>query len=107
MPCPFAESGANRGEQSVVVEWFFDEVERAQFHGFDRERYVAMSRHHDHRHQNAVGFELAQEVDAAHPGHPHVRHDAPGRAPRRSIEIRRRRFVTLGLNAGAIEQKRQ
>ena len=42
-------SRSNRIDHPLIFEGFFDEVVRSEFHGFDRQRHVAMPGHQDYR----------------------------------------------------------
>ena len=69
---------ADRGEQLVVIEGLFQEIDGADLHRFDRERNVAVAGDHDHRNIGVEFLDAAQQIDAGDIRHAHVGDDAAG-----------------------------
>ncbi len=62
-------------QQLVAKERLLHEVDGAELHGLDRRVDRAEAGHHDERRVDAHVAELAQDVDAREPRHPHVGQD--------------------------------
>ncbi len=73
---------AHAHQQLVAKERLLHEVDGAELHRLDRGLDRAKAGHHDERRVDAHVAELAQDVDAREPRHPHVRQDdVEGAAP--------------------------
>src|SRR5690606_289201 len=69
-------SVANAVDQHLILEWLFDEVERARFHGRHRHWHVAVAGYDDRRDADAPFTQIAQKLDTVDVGHAQIGHQA-------------------------------
>ncbi len=60
------ESPLDACDEFLAANRFFDEVERARFHGLNRHRHVGIAGDHDRRQAMAVAVELLEQFEPAH-----------------------------------------
>src|SRR5258706_3311004 len=75
---------ANAGEKAALVERLFDEIERPELDGGDRHVDIAEAGDQDDRRNRPARVETTDEIEARHPRHANVGHDAVG--PRAPVE---------------------
>ena len=66
----------DHADQAVILERLFEEIDRAQLHGLDCERNVAMPGHDHDRKRAAARLQALQKLDAVDAGHADVGDDA-------------------------------
>src|SRR6266436_9710828 len=67
---------ANAGEKAALVERLFDEIERPELDGGDRHVDIAEAGDQDDRRNRPARVETTDEIEARHPWHANVGHDA-------------------------------
>ena len=67
----------DHADQAIILERLLEEVDRAQFHGLDSQRDIAVSGHDQHRERAAVRFQALQKFDAVDAGHADIGDHAP------------------------------
>lgn len=70
------EGALHAREQVVVAKGLLQEVVRARLHRLDGHRHIAVAGDEHDRNRRAERIQALLQLEAAHPGHAHIEHDA-------------------------------
>jgi len=73
---PLREGSVNRRNELGVVNRFFNEIFRSGLYGRHSHRHVRVTGNENDRERDILTSELANEAEAVHPGHSHIRDNA-------------------------------
>jgi hypothetical protein len=77
---PLREGSVDRRNELGVVNRFFNEIFRSGLYGRHSHRHVRVTGNENDRERDILTSELANEAEAVHPGHSHIR-DNPSNVP--------------------------
>ena len=92
-------------DQRIVVDGLLGEIERTEFHRFDRRGDIPLARHHDDGRRVAAGTDAFQGLDTVGRRHAQVEDDASAAAILVVGEKHRARSIGNRAEAFAFEQR--